>query len=328
MNNKTNNEKSPFDKTYGGTSHGNAITYNPTKEFSKILLEFIKDNFDGNKSLAMDTMVKDYFFRYAYKTKGYYEKTIVSTLSKGDIHHALEDDAFEPINYERFKNYPLDVHYVGYLDRYAKSNYNGDDFIYLDDEMINHYSMIGALAYDKPYKDLDPTMQDYIEKSVDFYFFYYHNSYDDAIVLEMALNNNLDANFGGVYCFENYDGTPNKNKHVGVNIVNLSKDSIDFHVDAFPIIYYWYLDQDFNVKIEKITKITNDELEKLIHKYAFEDIGIIGNLNQLIAIGTGYEIRLKEELKHKRELEQQLWDSEQRIKRLQKSIDMDKKVND
>lgn len=327
MNDKTNKHKSPFAKNDDGTSTRSPLSYAPTDEFRKILLEFIEKNFKSRND-AFDVMVKDYFFRYAYKTKGYYEKTILCALSKGDIHHALEDDSFEPIDYERFKNYPLDVHYVGYLDRYAKSNYNGDDFIYLDDEMINHYSMIGALAYDKPYNELDPTMQDYIEKNYKYYGDYHNSLETDAIILELALNNNLDANFDGFYCFESSDGTPNKNKHVGVNIVNLSKDSIDFHVDAFPIIYEWYLDQDFNVKIEKINKITNDDLEKLIHKYAFEDIGIIGNLNQLIAIGTGYEIRLKEELKHKQELEQQLWDSEQRIKRLQKSIDMNEKVND
>ena len=227
--------------------------------------------------------------------------------------------------YERFKEFPLSVSTVGILNRYVKSKYGDDDFIYLDDEMIDDYSMIGALAYDKAYKNLDPTMKDYVYEN------YKHSFYpldDDAIVLEMALNNHLDANFNGIYCFENTDGTPNKNLHVGVNIVNLSKDSIDFHVDAFPIIYYWSLDLEFNVKIHSTIKITNDDLEKLIHKYAFEDIGIIGNLNQLIAIGTGYEIRLKEELKNKQELEQKLWDSEQRIKRLQKSIDMDKKVDD
>ena len=69
-------------------------------------------------------------------------------------------------------------------------------------------------------------------------------------------------------------------------------------------------------------------MEKLINKYAYDDINVIGNLNQLIAIGTGYEIRLKEELKHKQELEQQLYDSEQRIKRLKKSIEMENKANE
>ena len=326
MENKTNNENSPFAKSYGGTKHGNAITYNPRKEFGKILKEFIDDNFDDveSRSDAIDLMVKDYFFRYAYKTKGYYEKTLVCVLSKGDIKYGLEDDDFKPYDYERFKDYNLMINFVGVLNRYVKSNYGEDETIILDDEMVNHYSMIGALAYDKAYKDLDPTMKNYVYDNI---MDYHGNSLeDDAIVLELALNNNLDANFNGINCFENTDGTPNKNLHVGVNVVNL--DSTDFHVDAFPIIYYWYLDQEFNIKIEKITKITNDDLEKLINKYSFEDIGMIGNLNQLLAIGTGYEIRLKEELKHFKDLQNQLKGSAQRIERLKKSIDMDKKVND
>ena len=320
MNDKINKHKSPFAKIDNGIKTRSALSYAPTDEFRKILLEFIEKNFES-RNIAFDTMVKDYIFRYAYKTKGYYERTLVCALSKGDLHYGLEDDSFEPIDYERFKDYQLRIDVVGVLNRYAKSNYNDDDFIYLDDEMINHYSMIGALAYDKPYKNLDPTMKNYIHDQ------HYPLDDNDCIILEMTLNNNLDANFDGLYCYENTDGTPQTNLHVGVNVINL--DSTDFHVDAFPIIYYWYLDQDFNVVIQdNIFKITNDDLEKLINKYAYEDIGIIGNLNQLIAIGTGYEIRLKDELKHKQELEQQLYDSEQRIKRLKKSIEMEKKVNE
>lgn len=333
MENKTNNLNSPFAKTYDGSKHVAPISYAPNDEFKKTLLKFMDNHFgkDLSVSAKMDIIVKDYFFRYAYETKGYYERTIVCTLSKGNLHYALEDDAYEPIDYERFKNFPIDINMIGVLNRYVKSKYGDGDFIYLDSEMIDDYSMIGALAYDIRYKDLDQTTKNYVSNRDGGFGhydgFYYDLPYDeDAIVLELNLNNFLDANFNGIYCFENTDGTPQKDLHVGVNIVNLG--STDFHVDAFPIIYYWYLDQDFNVKIKSIFKINKDDLEKLIHKYAFDDIGVVGNLNQLIAIGTGYEIRLKEELKKKQELEQKLWDSEQRIKRLKKSIEMEKKVNE
>ena len=324
MENKTNNENSPFAKSYGGTKHGNAITYNPRKEFGKILKEFIDDNFDDveSRSDAIDLIVKDYFFRYAYKTKGYFGKTIVCVLSKGEIHKALEDDSFQPIDYERFKDFPLKFNVVGVLNRYVKSKYGDGDFIYLDDEMIDNYSMIGALVYDKPYKELDQTMKDYVYENIREYW---NSLEDDAIVLELALNNNLDSNFNNIYCFENIDGTPSKNMHVGINIANT--DSTDFHVDAFPIIYYWYLDQDFNVKIDKIFKINNDDLAKLLNKYCHDNHAIINGLNSLIAIGTGFEIRLKEELQNNKNLQQQLYDSDERIKRLKKSIEMDKKVN-
>ena len=316
---------SPFAKSYDGAKHNETISYAPNGEFKKILLKFMDVHFgkELSNNQRMDIIVKDYFFRYAYESKGYYERTLICVLSKGNIHNGLEDDAYEPIDYERFKNFHLMVDDVGVLNRYAKSNFGDKDFIYLDDEMINNYSMIGALAYDKAYKDLDPTMKNYVyenHKSI------YHSLEDDAIVLELNLNNLLDANFNGIYCYENTDGTPKKDWHVGINIVNLS--STDFHVDAFPILYYWSLDKDFNVKIERIFKINSDDLENLINKYAYDDIGVIGNLNQLIAIGTGYEIRLKDELKHKQELEQQLYDSEQRIKRLMKSIEMEKKANE
>ena len=336
MENKTNNMNSPFAKTYDGSTHGNVISYAPNGEFKKTLLKFMDNHFGKDLSVSekMDIIVKDYFFRYAYETKGYYERTIVCALSKGNLHYALEDDAYEPINYEKFKNFPIEINEVGVLNRYVKSKFGDGEFIYLDDEMIDDYSMIGALAYDIRYNDLDQTTKVYVHKSNCGGFGSYDGYYfdvpfdEDAIILELNLNNILDANFNGIYCYENTDGTPKKDWHVGINIVNLSSDSIDFHVDAFPILYYWSLDKDFNVKIECIFKINSDDLEKLINKYAYDDINVIGNLNQLIAIGTGFEIRLKEELKHKQELEQQLYDSEQRIKRLKKSIEMENKANE
>lgn len=319
MNDEMNKHKSPFAKYDDGAKTRKPLTYAPSEDFKRTFLKFIDKRFNSVSS-AIDLMVKDYIFKYAFESKGYYEKTIVCVLSKGEIHHALEDDAYEPVDYERFKDFPLPIHKVGILNRHAKSKF--DDEV-VDNEMVENYELIAALVHDKSYGDVDLITKDFVYNNYTHSFL--HSLEEDAIVLEIALNNNLDANFNDVYCFENDDGTFDENKHVGVNIVNLG--ATEFHVDAFPIIYYWSLDQDFNVVIQDIFKITNDDLVKLVHKYC-EDMGdLFTILDKLIEIGTGYEIRLKEELEHKKELERKLYNSEQRIKRLRKAIDIDKKVN-
>lgn len=322
MNKQAKYEKSPFaTKKYGGTKHGNTITYNPQKEFKDILTQFIKDKFDDDITIsgALDLIIKDYFFRYAYKNKGYYNKTVIALTYEHSIVNGLENDYGELVDFERFKDFHLDIRNIGVLDRYAKTKYSD---AFLDEDLIDNYELVGALVCDNKFKNVDNTIQEWIKLNWIDPVTYDEN---DIIVLEIPLNNNLDAVFNGFYCYENLDGTPNENMHVGINIAQI--DSVDFQVDAFPIIYYWYLDENYNVKIQDIFKINKDDLANLLYRYSDDSSIMFNVLNSLIEIGTGYEIRLKEEIIHNNELQKKLDDSNKRIERLRKAVDIDKKVN-
>ena len=183
MNDEMNKHKSPFAKYDDGTKTRKPLTYAPSEDFKKTFLKFIDNRFNSISS-AIDFMVKDYIFKYAFESKGYYEKTIVCVLSKGEIHHALEDDAYEPVDYERFKEFPLRIHKVGILNRHAKSKF--DDEV-VDNEMVENYELIAALVHDKSYGDVDLITKDFVYNN---YAHFFHSLEEDAIVLEIALNNN------------------------------------------------------------------------------------------------------------------------------------------
>lgn len=233
--------------------------------------------------------------------------------------NGLENDYGELVDFERFKDFHLDIRNIGVLDRYAKTKYSD---AFLDEDLIDNYELVGALVCDNKFKNVDNTIQEWIKLNWIDPVTYDEN---DIIVLEIPLNNNLDAVFNGFYCYENLDGTPNENMHVGINIAQI--DSVDFQVDAFPIIYYWYLDENYNVKIQDIFKINKDDLANLLYRYSDDSSIMFNVLNSLIEIGTGYEIRLKEEIIHNNELQKKLDDSNKRIERLRKAVDIDKKVN-
>ena len=301
-------EKSPFaKKTYDGVvNQKTTIAYHPTKEFKKTLDKFFNNKFsDASNNEVMDQIVKDYFYRYTYE-KGFYGKTLIALISTNDLNKMYERN-----NLNALKIIPIVV-----LDRYAKNYFFAEDFI--DAELVEEFIECGAMIYDKLIKLTEYSLQETIKENCTGKLY---DDFDNYVVLEIALNNNLDANFDGLYGYDNLDGTINDQLHVGVNIANIETHD----VNAFGVLYYWYLDHDFNVKIKDIMLVSNQNLNSLLleSKYCDEKISYI--YTKSINIGTDFEIRLhdvNEQIRRQKDYIEQLEIKKQRIL---KSIELNRK---
>ena len=308
-------EKSPFSiKKYGGAvSNKNTIAYHPTKEFKKELESFFVDVFgdDISKNDAMDIIVKDYFYRYSYKSKGYYGKTLIALISKRDLDEM----------YERNNEYYLRIVPITVVDRYASNPYgigNGD---LVNADIVDSFEDFGALIYYTSYSNADFSLQETIKNNCAGKLY---APLEDSIVLEIALNNNLDANVDNIYGFENTgDGSINPHLHVGVNIANIG----GYGLNAFGIIYYWYLDHDFNVQIEDIKLVSNHDLNSLLLESKYCSLKTQEVLMNLIKVGTDLKKRLDEKLGLKKDLESYLENVDDEIERIKLAIEMDNKNN-
>lgn len=308
-----NYEKSPFSiKKYdGAVNNKNTIAYHPTKEFKKELESFFVDVFgdDISKNDAMDIIVKDYFYRYSYKSKGYYGKTLVALIPKQDLKEM----------HERNNEYDLKIVPIAVLDRFASNPYSNGDIL-IDDTVntVDNFEDFGALIYYTNYSDANISLKETINDNCTGKLY---APLEDCIVLEIALNNNFDANLDNVYGFENTDGSINPHLHVGVNLANIG----GYGINVFGIMYYWYLDYDFSVKIKEIKMISDKDLKSLIWNEKYCSYKTQEVLSNLIMVGTDYEKRISDLLSLKKELEQHITDICDDIKRLKKYKELNDK---
>ena len=279
---------SPFYVEYNGTTNykKNTIAYHPKQDFNKDLREFFKSRFSGMKDAEiLEQIVNDYYFRYAHERR-YYGKTIVAIIHKKDF--ASENPPMIPLLV---------------LDRFPKDNEND---VLIDEDMIDNYDIMQFIAWIESYNDISADLEKKIvslivndgfeiEKYDTFKTLknFNEDSLKDFFVLEIPLNNYLDAELNGVYCFEDNDtdGGAVESLHVGVAIV---KDS-DKHVDAtpMPIVYAWNLENDFSIDINKIviSKVNLDFLHQLCKKY---NPLMFSALKFFEIANFGYEAKLKE----------------------------------
>lgn len=302
-NNEFTFENSPFFVEYTGetkykkngeTKYTKTYGYHVRRDFEKPLKEFFDARFGGlSDGAIMEQIVYDHYFRYAHE-RNYCGKTIVALIHEKQLASANPDLI------------PLLV-----LDRFVKDNENG---VLIDDEMINNYEIMEYIGFAELFKDVNADLKkdmvdiiyndgfamngfDVFQDMKDFN----ENTLKNFFVLEIPLNNFLDAELNGVYCYENDDGGAVESMHVGVAIV---KDN-EKHIKAnpIPIIYAWSLENDFKIKIHVISRIDLDELHKLAIKY---NQTIFTALKFFEIANFGDEYKLKENRQKQAKLQDEL----------------------
>ena len=230
MKNKSDFEDSPFYENYGGTSKTKTYGYHVKKDFVKPLKEFLDTRFgaDASDNEIMEKIVQEYYFRFAHE-RTYYEKTIVALIHKSE----LEKENPEII--------PMFV-----SDRFAKC----DKGVLNNDRQDRQITTFQFCAYTRYYEDIDRDLKDRIIKRIfhdgyntikgkvfDKMKYFDEDSLNDFIVLEIALNNYLDASSNGIYAYLEENDELKENQHVGVVVANTQSEITE--IEAFPIVFNW-----------------------------------------------------------------------------------------
>ena len=207
-----NFEDSPFFVKYTGIIKGTkTYGYHVKKDFENHLKQFLDARFgsDASDTEIMEQIVSDYYFRYAHE-RTYYRKTIVVLIHKSEINSANPTLI------------PMMV-----LDRCVKDYKN--DILIDEDVIADKGALIECVAVLESFKNVgaelqknivsiifndgyDVTGYDVFQKLKNFN----EDSLEDFFVLEIPLNNYLDAYLNGIYCYENSDVTGGavESKHV------------------------------------------------------------------------------------------------------------------
>lgn len=286
-------EKSPFYVEYGGISKGTkTYGYHVKKEFVKPLKEFIDVRFPAGASDSeiMEQIVADYYFRYALD-RNYYEKSITILMPKEDL------------NKPNPRLFPALVN-----DRYANCEHGELNIDNETKKMVSYHFK----AYTSEFKDADSNIKESILKAFfdDSYYvhkedvfdafgeIYNKDSFNNFVVIEISLNNYLDAKKDGVYGYLKEDDTLKENQHCGIAVVNSKSEIVD--AEPFVITYNWKLNPDFSIDILDMVKLSDNDLARLIADY---NLGLVGVLNQMLNSNYSLEKKLDEKDKLIDELE-------------------------
>jgi len=294
---KSNFENSPFYVEYNGTTNykKNTIAFHPKQDFNKDLRDFFKLRFgdaakDGE---ILEYILSDYYFRYAHSTKSY-GKSILALIHKKEV--ASDNPMIVPI---------------GMLDRYPKDKYD----TIIDEEIIANYEVMEYVAYPRKYKDTDAEIQEAIVKTI-FSDGFAIKRYDvfneiknfnedtlkDFFVLEIPLNNYLDYKNNGVYSYiDKHTGDNIESLHVGLSVTNSNVE--DNEAIPIPIIYVWSLNEDFDIDIHEISKVSFSELELLCQRY---NVAMFMHLKLFEIANVDEDFKLNEIRHEKRKLQEQL----------------------
>lgn len=287
MNDKTTGGKSPFYEKYTGKYKENnkffkTYGYHVRKDFVKPLKEFFDARFgaDASNNEIMEQIVQQYYFSFAHE-RTYYEKTIVALIHKSELEK--ENPYIIPLLLS---------------NGFAKN----DAGVLNNNKQHKRITAFQFRAYTRRYKDIGIDLKDRIVKRIfnDGYdtnkakvFYKLKNfnedSLNDFIVLEIALNNYLDASANGVYAYLQENGVLKENQHVGVVIAN-SRSEIT-GIEPFPIVFNWRLNLDFSIDILDIVKLSESDLAKSIEDYNY---GLVTVLNPILNFGYSLEKRLVE----------------------------------
>lgn len=259
-----NFEDSPFYVKYTGITKGTkTYGYHVKKDFENHLKQFLDARFgsDASDTEIMEQIVSDYYFRYAHE-RTYYRKTIIALIDKKELESA---------------NPTIIPMFV--LNRFVKDYKN--DVLIDEDVIVEKGGLIECVAIAEPFKNVgaelqkdivslivsdgfDVTGYDVFQRMKDFN----QNTLKDFFVLEIPLNNYLDAYLNGVYCFEDVNsGNAVESMHVGLGMVVDTADNVD--ASPIPIVYRWNLENDFSIHAENmvISKISLDTLHELCKRY-------------------------------------------------------------
>ena len=283
-----------FVEDTGNKSNKITIAYHPTKEFKKTLLDFKKIRCaDLTNSDYIDRIVKSYYFKYAHERKSY-GKTIVALIHKKEL--ASDKPAFIPLFVR---------------NRYPKDKYD----TLIDEEIIAYYGSMEYIAPIRKFADADNDTKTRIVKTIvsdgfaidEYDVFKKLKNFDedslkDFFVLEIPLNNYLDTNIGGVYCYHDIiSGAGLESMHVGLAMSNSNVKDND--AIPIPIIYSWKLKEDFTVEVYTITKISLRDLERQCQKYNVE---LFVHLKLFEATNISDDFKLREIKQRKRELQKEM----------------------
>ena len=306
-------EDSPFYENYGGTSKKTkTYGYHVKKDFVKPLKEFLDTRFgaDASDNEIMEKIVQEYYFRFAHE-RTYYEKTIVALIHKSE----LEKENPEII--------PMFV-----SDRFAKC----DKGVLNNDRQDRQITTFQFCAYTRYYEDIDRDLKDRIIKRIfhdgyntikgkvfDKMKYFDEDSLNDFIVLEIALNNYLDASANGIYAYLKENGELKENQHVGVVVANTQSEIIE--IEAFPIVFNWRLNFDFSIDILDIVKLSESDLAKLIND---NNYNLVLVLNPILQFAYSKEKQLIEKDKFIEELEWMLEHAKQERLKILDAIEKNK----
>lgn len=283
-----------FVEDTGNKSNKITIAYHPTKEFKKTLLDFKKIRCaDLTNSDYIDRIVKSYYFKYAHERKSY-GKTIVALIYKKQL--ASDKPTFIPMFVR---------------DRYPKDKYD----VIIDEDIIAGYGVMEYIAPIRKFADADNDTKTRIVKTI-FSDAFSFDEYDvfkklknfnedtlkDFFVLEIPLNNYLDTNIGGVYCYHDIiTGAGLESLHVGLAMSNSNVKDND--AIPIPIIYSWKLKEDFSVEVYSIIKSSLRELERQCQKYNVE---MFVHLKLFEITNISDDFKLREIKQRKRELQEEM----------------------
>lgn len=297
MNDKNTSKNSPFYvESTGAVVKSSGYNFRPKKSIFEDVDKFFKSRFgDISKSQIMEQVVYDYYFRYAHE-RTYYERTIVALIHKKEM--ASENPTIVPL-------------FV--LNRFPKDNEND---VIIDEELIENYDLMQYIAWSDKFEDVSYHMQKDIVKLIFEDGFnikgydvfkdlknFNEDSLKDFFVLEIPLNNYLDAKLDGVYCFED---THNENRaveymHVGLAIVK--DNDKDVNATPIPLIYAWSLVNGFEVEVNALSRINLDELTDLCQRY---NPLMFAVLKFFEIANFGFEDKLKKNRQQQRQKEKEL----------------------
>ena len=275
--------KSPFYVEYTGTTKNTkTYGYHVRKDFEKPLKEFFDIRFgsDAKDTEIMEYIIQDFYFRYAHERNSY-GKTILAIMHKDEFKSAKP------------KIIPLTI-----IDRFPKDNEHG---VIIDDEMIDNYNIMQFIAYNTKFSDVDSQIESKIINQIfdDGFQTIKYKTFDklkelnkdklkDFFVLEIPLNNYLDSENNGVYCFIDDNIVIDEMLHIGLAIVK--DNDKDVNANPFPIIYFWKLSDSFEIEVLQILKMELRELEIFCEKRNFGMLSVLNFFN-ISEFGVDYKLK-------------------------------------
>lgn len=306
-------EDSPFYVELTGANVRNSgYNFRPNENISNDIEKFLKSRFgDVSKTNMINQIVYDYYFRYAHD-RTYYERTIIALIHKKEL--VSDNPTIIPM-------------FV--LNRYHKDMKNE---VIIDESIIDNFNLMQYVAYSEPFSDISDELQKDIITTIvsdgfdaDRYKVFNalknfnEDSLKDFFVLEIPLNNYLDVELNGVYCYEdtNNDKRAVESLHVGLCII-VDNDK-DVNATPIPLIIVWNLSDNFTISPFEISieKISLDELQTLCQKY---NPMMFAVLKFFEIANTGYQDKLSKNRQEQKRLLERLVELQEQEKELEKLI--------
>jgi hypothetical protein len=282
MKNENSSKDSPFYVEYAGTTKGTkTYGYHVRKDFEKPLKEFLDARFGGlSDNEVMEQLVYDYYFRFAHD-RTYYGKTIIALM------HEKELAAVNP------KIIPMYV-----ANRFPRNSKYDE---YIDGEIIHNYKVMQYIAFIDKFEDAT----DVVKKNIVYTIFndgfeidkydvfdklknFNEDSLKEFFVLEIPLNNYLDAEKNGIYCFEDTDNNEDAVEHMHVGLAIVKGNDKYIEVNPFPMIYAWSLEH-FEVIPHIVSRVSLKDLHYYCQKFNTM-LNMVVRFSEIENLGVDFKI--------------------------------------